>query len=206
MCMTYSKKHPAVQYILEKDPHLLPLFNQINMVHVTFFDDDFEFLMYTVIGQQISAKVVEVIFQRLKVLLQEITPKNILSTSVEQLRSIGLSKQKINYMKNIANYFHTSYGYFITLSKNEKVQALLSIKGIGPWTTDMYVMFVLRDENHFSIGDLGLREALKSVYGKPLNSIQDIKKVTEIWSPYKSIVAHFLWHYWDTRHNGNMSV
>lgn len=206
MAMTYTINHPAVQYIIEKDPNLIPLFTKVDRVQVTFFNDDFEFLMFTIIGQQISAKVVDIIFARLKALVLEVTPKNVIDTSFDALRSIGLSKQKIIYMKNIANYFHTSYEYFITLSKNEKVQELLNIKGVGPWTTDMYVMFVLKEENHFSIGDLGLREALKSVYAKPLETYHDILKATEKWSPYKSIVAHFLWYYWDTHHKGNIIV
>lgn len=204
--MTYTLDHPAVKYVMAQDPNIHPLFKRVKKVHVTFFDDDFSFLMYTIIGQQISAKVVDVIYGRLRVLVGVINPQTIIHSSIESMRQIGLSKQKAMYMKNIAHYFHKSYDYFITLSKNEKIHALKQIKGVGPWTTDMYMMFVLREENHFSIGDLGLREALKSLYLKPLKTHQDIIKATEKWSPYKSVVSHFLWHYWDTRHNGNINV
>lgn len=204
--MTYNLNHPAVKHVMENDPYIHALFNLVKQVHVTFFEDDFEFLIYTIIGQQLSTKVVYKLFERLKQLLPDLKPSEILKASFEDLRHIGLSRQKINYMKHLSEYFHHSYNHFITLSRNEKINALLSIKGIGPWTVDMYIMFVLKEENHFSIGDLGLREALKSIYLKPLHTNEDILKATENWSPYKSIVAHFLWDYWDFRHKGNTSV
>jgi len=204
--MNYDLNHPAVKHVLAADPHIHPLFNKVNSIHVTFFDDDFEFLIFSIIGQQLSTKVVSIIFDRLKGIYPNLNPLDILDAPFETLRMIGLSKQKITYMKHLSHYFHHSYKHFITLSKNEKINALLSIKGIGPWTTDMYIMFVLKEENHFSIGDLGLREALKSIYLKPLTTHQDILKATEKWSPYKSVVAHFLWDYWDTRHKGNKAV
>ena len=203
MTMTYDLNHPAVSYILAADPHIHPLFKKVKRVHVTFFDDDFEFLIFSIIGQQLSTKVVTIIFNRIKQLYPNLNPSDILNAPFDTLKSIGLSKQKIMYMKHLSEYFHQSYKHFITLSKNEKINALLSIKGIGPWTVDMYIMFVLKDENHFSIGDLGLREALKKVYLKPLKTHQDILKATEKWSPYKSVVAHFLWDYWDFRHKEN---
>ena len=202
--MTYNQTHPYVITLKSQDPHLHHLFELVPEVTVQYADNDFHFLVFSIIGQQLSTKVVTILYQRLEDHLKEILPETISNASFDALRALGLSKQKITYIKNLATYFMTSRSYFNTLSSNEKTQALLSIKGIGPWTVDMYKMFVLREDNHFSYGDLGLIRALEHVYQKPIKTPEDIKKATKRWSPYQSIVCHFLWKYWDEVHKGKI--
>ena len=200
--MTLTLKHPYVLSLLDKDPNLHHLFETVKETTIPFDDDGFHFLIFTITGQQVSAKVAHIIFNRMKALIHTLTPTSFLTLSDQQLRDIGLSFRKIETMKAVAHYCIKNNFNFNTFLDKKKTMSLIHIKGIGPWTLDMYEMFVHKNLDHFSFKDLGLIEAIKYIYPKPLQTIDEIKKVTKRWSPYQSIVAHFLWEYWDIHHKG----
>lgn len=204
--MTISQTHPYVKALLKQDPSLKTLFDTVSSVSIPFDDDGFHFLMFTITGQQVSAHVANIIFNRLKALVQSLNPHSLLQLNDDELRSIGLSFSKIQTMKRLALFsIENNFNFNTYLDKN-KTDTLISIKGIGPWTMDMYEMFVLKNLNHFSFKDLGLVEALKHIYDERLFSVDEMKKVSLLWTPYRSIVAHFLWEYWDVHHKGKRKL
>ncbi|MFW5838408.1 MAG: DNA-3-methyladenine glycosylase family protein [Bacillota bacterium] len=199
--ITYTIQEDKVQTLLKQDPSLKPLFNHVKTVDVFIEDDYFQFLVFTIIGQQLSVTVADTLFSRLKSQFDgNVTPKNILSTEDNTLREIGLSYRKIAYLKALA--LSEQDGYiskdWMEKQKIETIKAqLLKIKGIGPWTIEMFLMFSLGYEDVFSVGDLGLRNAYKQVMNTPDLTNKEIETISLKWKPYRSIVAHYLWKYWD---------
>lgn len=204
--MVLTNTHPYVEILLNQDPLLKKLFKTVEKLTIPFDDDGFHFLMFTITGQQVSAHVATIIFNRLKSLVDSLNAHTLLKVEDDELRSIGLSFSKIQTMKRVAIYCVENNFHFNTFFDKNETDKFITIKGIGPWTMDMYEMFVLKNLNHFSFKDLGLVEGLKHIYEKPLLHIDEMKKVSHLWSPYQSIVAHFLWEYWDVYHKGKRKL
>ncbi len=161
-------------------------------------EDYFLDLCQIIISQQLSSKAAESIFNRFKKIFSEkITPDIILKTSNKKLKDIGLSKSKINYIKNIAQVIKNKkidLNKIDSMSDSEIKRDLIQIKGIGPWTVEMFLMFSLGRSDIFSYGDLGLKKAIKKIYGFKKNPSQKIiEKISKKWSPYRTYASLILW-------------
>lgn len=204
--MTLTRTHLYVKTLIHQDPNLATLFDTVKSVTIPFDHDGFHFLIFTITGQQVSAHVAHIIFHRLKSIVSTLNPHALLEVDDQALRAIGLSFAKIQTMKRLAHYCVENNFNFNTFLDKTMTDKFISIKGIGPWTMDMYEMFVLKNLNHFSFKDLGLIEGLRHIYSNKKLEIDDMKKVSLLWSPYQSIVAHFLWEYWDVHHKGKRKL
>ncbi len=204
--MTLTRTHLYVKTLIRQDPNLETLFDTVKSVTIPFDHDGFHFLIFTITGQQVSAHVAHIIFHRLKSIVSTLNPHALLDVDDQALRAIGLSFAKIQTMKRLAHYCVENNFNFNTFLDKTMTDKFISIKGIGPWTMDMYEMFVLKNLNHFSFKDLGLIEGLRHIYSNQKLEIDDMKKVSLLWSPYQSIVAHFLWEYWDVHHKGKRKL
>ena len=204
--MTLTRSHLYVKTLIRQDPNLETLFDTVKSVTIPFDHDGFHFLIFTITGQQVSAHVAHIIFHRLKSIVSTLNPHALLEVDDQALRAIGLSFAKIQTMKRLAHYCVENNFNFNTFLDKTMTDKFISIKGIGPWTMDMYEMFVLKNLNHFSFKDLGLIEGLRHIYSNKKLEIDDMKKVSLLWSPYQSIVAHFLWEYWDVHHKGKRKL
>jgi len=199
--LTYSNDSEKIRYLIEKDPNLESLFCRKEAIDVHISSDYFDSLVSTITAQQLSSKVATVIYQRLSNLLnKEITAEKIMQTDDGLLRSIGLSFQKIKYLKSLAEHIiekKVVFDHISHQSDEEIIEMLTQIKGIGVWSAQMFLMFSLGREDVFSELDLGLRNAVKRLYQNDQLTMADIQKISENWSPYRSIVSHYLWHAWD---------
>jgi DNA-3-methyladenine glycosylase II len=199
--LTYTNDSEPILYLTLKDPMLKELFTHKKEIQVTLSTHYFEALIEAIISQQLSINVARIITLRLYELLEHsILPEKILSIPIERLKEIGLSKQKIAYIHSLSTFYQQNQNQFCQmdcLSNEEVISFLTKVKGIGQWTAEMFLMFSLGREDVFSVGDLGLRNALKKLYDNPHLTHEEILKISENWSPYRSIVAHYLWHAWD---------
>ena len=199
----YHQNSYEVKYLIAKDPKLKSLFSRKEEIIVQIDDNYFQSLAGVIVAQQLSAKVASVIYKRLSALLQdEITPEKIEQANEIELRGIGLSYQKIKYLKSLAECVLTKtvdLSDLNHLSDQEIIEMLIKIKGIGVWSAQMFLIFSLGREDVFSVLDLGLRNALKKLYELPDLTNQEIEEMSLKWIPYRSIVSHFLWHAWDNQ-------
>ena len=199
--ITYTNNSDKIKYLIDKDPVLESLFCRKEAIDVPLLDNYFDSLVSTITAQQLSSKVATVIYQRLSNLLnKEITAEKIMQTDDEQLRSIGLSFQKIKYLKSLSEHVierKVVFDHINHQTDEQIIEMLTQIKGIGVWSAQMFLMFSLGREDVFSELDLGLRNAVKRLYQNDQLTMGDIQKISENWSPYRSIVSHFLWHAWD---------
>lgn len=153
-------------------------------------------LIEIVTGQQLSMKVADTIFKRLLALFSDKPkPEDVLKVTAEKLRSVGLSNSKVNYIKNIAGAVSSGLdlGKLTQLSDAEIKKELIKIKGIGPWSAEMFLMFSLKRPDVFSVGDLGLRTAIKRLYGIKRDDLKKIEKLAETWRPHRTLASRLLW-------------
>lgn len=160
-------------------------------------------LTSSIISQQISTKAAAKIKQRFFELVgNEYDPQVILGYDIEQLRSVGLSRQKAGYVHSIAQSSidgSVRFDELDDLSDQQVIDELVQIKGIGVWTAEMFLIFTLARPNVFSNGDLGLQNAIKILYNKPNISQSQVDTISSKWSPYRSIASLALWHSLDNQ-------
>ena len=164
------------------------------------------YLCASIMSQQLSTKVADVIYKRFLNLYEgkEPTPQQIIDTPFETLRGIGLSNAKVSYVQNVARFTLEQGMDLKTLNKmdNEEVIVYLTqIKGVGRWTVEMLLMFALGREDVFSVDDLGLQNAIASIYKLSRDDKKqfktDLLKISSKWSPYRTYACIHLWHWKD---------
>ena len=160
----------------------------------------FESLVHIILEQQVSLASALAALNKLRERIKEITPEGVLSLTSEELKSCFFSRQKMLYVRGLAE---TVLNGGIDLAKMEKlsnheVRAMLSkLKGIGNWTIDVYLIFVLHRVDVFPMGDLAAVNALKQLKKLPVNITRDeLLEVTANWQPYRTVAAMLLWHYY----------
>ena len=157
-------------------------------------NDTLHTLVRSVVGQQISVRAADAIWNRLdEACNNSITENNLLELSIEDMRKTGLSNTKSNYIMNIVNA-NLSELDWEDMSDEEVSNELCKIKGIGPWTADMFLIFRLRRTNVLPLGDIGLVNAINLHYNnKEKLSKEELMKFKEKWSPWCSIATWYMW-------------
>ena len=144
-----------------------------------------------IIEQQISFKAAITIKKKFDDLTKLLSNREILEIDNETIQSIGISFRKVDYIKNIISFFEHEKPDFSALNDKEISKKLCSIKGIGPWTSEMFLLFVFHKPDIFSFGDIALINSIKVNYN--LNNHDEIKELTLKWKPYRSIASLLLW-------------
>jgi DNA-3-methyladenine glycosylase II len=189
----------AILHLKKADPLLGSVIDRVGAYRMEYRDPDFQTLVRSIVYQQLSGKVATVIFNRLAALLPEgqITPEAILKLTPLKMRRAGLSKQKTVYIRDLARKTvrgKIRFDGLNELADADVIQHLTQVKGIGVWTAHMFLMFALRRPDVLPIGDLGVRSAIRKVYG--LEELPHPKQVEELalsWRPYCSVASWYLW-------------
>ncbi len=164
------------------------------------------YLCASIMSQQLSIKVADVIYKRFLNLYagKEPSPQQILDTSSIDLRNIGLSNAKVSYVKNVAQ-FEIDFGMDAKklgkMTNEEIIEYLIVIKGVGRWTIEMLLMFALCREDVFAVDDLGIQNAMIRLYKLDTSDKKLLKermlKLSGKWSPYRTYACVHLWHWKD---------
>lgn len=165
--------------------------------------NSFETLVLTILEQQVSLASAYAAFKRLKERLPKLTPKNFLTLSDEDLRSCYFSRQKIVYVRGLAQAIvskQISLKSFEAKEDDEVRRELIALKGIGNWTVDVYLLHTLQRTDVFPIGDIALVNAIRMIKEKPLGK-EEILKLSQKWKPYRSIATLIFWHYYIIKRN-----
>ena len=190
----------AMLHLVAVDSDIAQAFGLLNSPAPRHRPAGFETFIRTVVGQQISTKVAEIIMIRLMELLPECTAEGVLAVSDESLRAVGLSYRKISYIKGLAEAVHSGQldiEGLERLDNDEAIQIITGIRGFGRWSAEIYLMFSLQRQDVFPADDLAIRVALGQLKGlndKP--TPKQARLMTEHWAPWRSVGALFLWHYY----------
>ena len=150
-------------------------------------------LAYLIIEQQISFKAAITIKKRFSKRIINLSNNEILKFKTDELQSIGISYRKAIYIQNVYLYFQNSNFNFKCASNKEIIDELVTIKGIGLWSAEMFLMFVLMKIDIFSQGDLALMNSLKINYKMDINNKKEVESLIDLWSPYKTVASLLLW-------------
>ena len=191
----------GVNQLSSIDPILKRLFSGFDIPKLNIETNYFWSLCRSIIYQQISGKAAKTISDRFLALFRSgtnIQPREVLDIDINSLYSVGLSRQKASYMKNIAEAFGNKLindENFIMMNDEEILKQLTMIKGVGRWTAEMFLIFTLRRSNVFQVTDLGVQKGFQIVYSlDEIPTINYMNDTSEKWEPYKTIVTLYLWY------------
>jgi DNA-3-methyladenine glycosylase II len=160
----------------------------------------FETLVHIILEQQVSLASALSALNKLRERVQEITPARVLLLTDEEFRACYCSRQKTAYIKYLAEALingHINLKAFEQMPDDEIRTQLVTLKGIGNWTVDVYLMFVLQRADLFPIGDLAAVNALKRVKGLPVSATrEEVIEIAAQWQPYRTVATMLLWHFY----------
>src|SRR5437870_10035988 len=218
----------AVLHLKESDPAMRSIIERVGACKMEFGELTFHSLAEAIIYQQLNGKAALTIFKRFAALAGEpLTPAGILKLTPEQLRSVGLSKQKSSYLFDMSERAHRGeldFSRLPEMSDAEVIEHLTQVKGVGVWTAHMFLMFTLRRPNVLPTGDFGVRMAMYKYYldkrvakngqarqtaqekkskTKPpkikLPNPEQMEKIAKRWEPYRSVACWYLWQSLDSK-------
>ena len=184
-------------YLSKKDRVLKSIISTYQNEYLSINKNYFHCLLNSIIGQQISVSAANSIKRRFFSLKKNINPISISTIKTKSLREVGLSRQKILYINNISEFFIQNKKFIKNINKFSEVETrekLISIKGVGEWTTDMFLIFGLGKSNIFPKGDLGFLKAISINYKKNLPLTNNyLNLLYNKWTPYNTLATWYLW-------------
>ena len=182
----YLSKDPCLDHLINKFSSSIDIFERFNENYPLA-------LAYLIIEQQVSFKAAITIKNRFIDKVRDLSNDEIIQLSDKELQSVGISFRKAAYIKNVFKYFKENSFDFLSASNQEVIDELIKIKGIGLWSSEMFLMFVLMRIDIFSKGDLALMNSIKINYKIDIKDDNKLNSITESWSPYKSVASLLLW-------------
>src|SRR5215469_13891473 len=193
----------ALAHLRTRDPVLASIIARVGEFKMQYREPVFASLVRSIVFQQLHGKAATTIFNRLlEKAGGELTPESILKLRTSQMRVVGLSNQKLTYIRDLAKKTKSgklNFERLPQLSDDEVVAHLTQIKGIGVWTAHMFLIFALRRENVLPTGDLGVRAAMRKAYDmKVLPKPVTMQRLAKSWNPYCSVASWYMWRSLDT--------
>ena len=212
----------AIRHLQQADPVMAGIIERIGPFKMRYREPSFDSMARSIVFQQLHGKAAATIFERVRTAchgfcgdgappnpgsggspstqsLDGITPASILALTEEQLRACGLSRQKLSYLRDLAQRTATSEIDFARLpdmSDEDVIEHLTRVKGIGVWSAQMFLIFALRRPNVMPTADYGINIAIKRAYRKrQMPKPKQILKIARPWQPYCSVACWYLWRY-----------
>ncbi len=189
----------AIHHLRTVDPVLAAIIDQVGAYRIEFREPGFEALAKAIVYQQLSGRVASVIFGRLAAAAggSPLAAEAVLKLRPQRLRTLGLSKQKIGYIRDLARRTRDGeldFARMPRLSDEEVIEMLTRVKGIGVWTAHMFLIFALQRTNVLPVGDLGIRAAIRKAYNLPeLPKPGEMADLARDWHPYCTVASWYLW-------------
>lgn len=189
----------AIRHLKSADPVLGRIIREIGPYRIEYSPPNYQTLAKAIVLQQLSGKVAATIFRRLLAVAGdgELTPERLLALDPRELRPLGLSRQKIAYLREAAERVlarQLNFAELARLPDEEVVRRLTAIRGIGLWTAQMFLIFALRRPDVMPSQDLGIRAAVRRAYGfARLPAPREVEALAERWKPYRSVASWYLW-------------
>ena len=197
----------AIRHLQQADPVMATIIERIGPFKMRYREPSFDAMARSIVYQQLHGKAAATIFERVRCAclngsVQDsdgLTPASILALSEQQLRACGLSRQKLSYLRDLAQRTASGEIDFARLpgmSDEDVIEHLTRVKGIGVWSAQMFLMFALRRPNVMPTADYGINAAIKRAYRKrQMPKPKQILKISRSWHPYCSVACWYLWRY-----------
>jgi DNA-3-methyladenine glycosylase II len=191
----------AAEYLSQHDPVLAKVIATSPLCDIRPHTNYYQELVESIIGQQLSVKAAAAIVKRFRDMFGGTfpSPEQILTKDLEELRAIGFSYAKGRYVQDLAQHIidgNVKFDKLDSLSNEEVITELTAVKGIGEWTAHMFLMFCMARSDILPVGDLGIRNSMRALYGlehaPSPDEIRDIAKKYD-WQPYESVASWYVW-------------
>ncbi len=200
----------ALAHLKNADPVLGAIIARVGPYKIQYREPSFQTLVRSIVYQQLSGKAALTIFNRLidaakidAAKADPLTPEAILRLRPARMRALGLSKQKMTYIRELARMTRDGtidFDRYPALEDAEIIEHLTEVKGVGVWTVHMFLIFALRRHDVLPTGDLGVRMAMKKAYGlADLPKPAEMEKIAAAWKPYCSVASWYLWRSLDNQ-------
>lgn len=194
----------AIKHLKKSDPVLASIIERVGPFTMQYREPVFQTLVRSIVYQQLSGKAALTILNRLLEAAkpaagtdEPLTPEAILKLRPQKMRTLGLSQQKVTYIRELARMTRDGEVQFERLAGLEDAEViahLTRVKGVGVWTVHMYLMFALRRPDVLPVGDLGVRMAMKKAYGfAELPKPGEMEKIAAAWQPWRSVASWYMW-------------
>ena len=194
----------AINHLKKSDPVLAGIIQRVGPCRIEYGEPTFASLAEAIVYQQLNGKAALTIFNRFADLAgRPLTPEGILKLSEQQMRSAGLSKQKLSYIRSLAELTtrgEVEFHRFPEMPDEAVIEELTKVKGVGTWTAQMFLMFTLRRMDVLPTGDYGIQAAIRKHYRKrkmPKPAVME--KIARPWAPYRTIACWYLWRSIDVK-------
>ena len=187
----------ACKHLMKKDRVMKRLIPQFGDSCLQTRGDAFVTLARSIVGQQISVKAAQTVWNRFALLLHDITPGNVLKLKVDEMRAAGLSARKVEYLVDLALHFDNGALHvkdWAMMDDEAIIAELIAIRGIGRWTAEMFLIFYLMRPNVLPLDDVGLINGIsQSYFSGETVSRSDAREVAAAWTPYCSVATWYIW-------------
>jgi len=190
----YGQKE--IDYLRKKDKKLGAAIDRIGMIKREVTPDTFAALVSSIVSQQISSKAADTVWNRLGLLLGTITPESIAKAEISEIQACGMSARKAGYIKGAAEAAlsgQVDFNALHTLSDEEIIKKLSSLRGVGVWTAEMLLIFSLCRPDVVSFKDLAICRGMMNLYGIKELSREKFERYRKRYSPYGSVASLYLW-------------
>jgi DNA-3-methyladenine glycosylase II len=194
----------AINHLKKSDPVMRGIIERVGPCRMEFGEPVFHSLAEAIVYQQLNGKAAVTIFKRFTALAGDpVVPEGIVKLADEQMRSVGLSKQKSSYLRDMAERAirgDLNFTRLPEMADEEVIKHLTQVKGVGVWTAHMFLMFTLKRPNVLPTGDFGIQMAIKKHYNKrKMPKPVQMEKIAKPWEPYRSIACWYLWRSLDIK-------
>lgn len=187
----------ACKHLVKKDRVMKRLIPQFGDACLQTRGDAFVTLARSIVGQQISVKAAQTVWDRFSLLLRKMSPASVLKLKVDDMRAAGLSARKVEYLVDLAVHFDNGALHvkaWETMSDEDIVAELIAIRGIGRWTAEMFLIFHLMRPNVLPLDDVGLINGIsRNYYSGDVVSRSDAREVAAAWAPYCTVATWYIW-------------
>jgi DNA-3-methyladenine glycosylase II len=187
----------AKRALARRDPVMAAIMKRHPKVFMMRRGEPFMTLARAIVGQQISVKAAQSVWDRLTACVGEMTPEGVLSKPRPELRACGLSDRKTEYIADLAQHFADGRIHvhrWPQMSDEQIIAELVEVRGIGRWTAEMFLMFNLLRPDVFPLDDLGLQKGIRLAYYKRRKvSLGTMRRLGETWRPWRSVATWYLW-------------
>ena len=195
--VTPEYREEACRHLAKKDRVMRRLIPQFGDACLESRGDAFVTLARSIVGQQISVKAAQSVWDKFAALCKSITPANVLKLKVDGMRAAGLSARKVEYLVDLALHFSNGAVHtrkWADMDDESIIEELVAIRGIGRWTAEMFLMFYLLRPNVLPLDDVGLINGIsKNYFSGEAVSRSDAREVAAAWQPYCSVATWYIW-------------
>jgi DNA-3-methyladenine glycosylase II len=192
----------AINHLTSKDETLKFIIENFGHPIIQKRDEGFASMCHIILEQQVSIASAKACYDKIQNAFKKITPQIILNCVDEELRSCGVSRQKTIYLKDLATKViskEIDFESYATKTEEQIRAELITIKGVGNWSIEVYLMFCLQSQDIIPLGDIAIKNTIIELYAH--NAVEEMQELSQKWKPYRTMASYILWHYYLKKRN-----